>query len=286
MDRYKLEVLKLDSVISELHVYEETSSTNDRAKERARELLESAAAVCKAVGEEMKMDFISELFISEIQTAGRGRQGRAWESPPETGIWMSLLFNPSVAPEHISGITLLAAMSIAKSVRQIDPTLETYIKWPNDIVVNKKKICGILTEAIMDGASPDRNFLICGIGINVNTEGFPEDIRDKATSLRLESGFKWDREALANSVIRNLLEYTAKLEESQNLAFVKEEYDSMLISKDKEVILTGDNIQFPEGKYISRGIDETGALLVENSEGGIIAVSSGEVSVRGLYGYV
>ena len=232
------------------------------------------------------------LFVAEEQVKGRGRLGREWKTTPGKNIMMSLLKETSLPADKISAVTLLAGVAVADSVMELlgagsEGEPEVSIKWPNDIVINKKKLCGILTElCIHDG----RNFVITGIGLNVNEASYPEDLADKATSLLIETGKEWDRDELIDKVISKLMDFINIYEETGSLEFIKDHYNSILINKDSEVFIVGQDSNGNESegseKVISRGIDETGALLVEDMCGNIKQVISGEVSIRGLYGYV
>ncbi len=125
------------------------------------------------------------LIISDTQTQGRGRLGRLWVSPPATGIWMSMVLVPDIAPYEASKITQIAAASVAEAL--VNATgLDFTIKWPNDILLNGKKVCGILTE--MSAELNSINYIVVGIGINVNMDQFPEEIASVATSLKIETG--------------------------------------------------------------------------------------------------
>ena len=292
MDLSLIDQLKETNIVKEISYFDEIDSSNKRAKEDV--LSDDKIA-------------LSHLYISDIQTAGRGRLGRSWVSPAGFGIWMSYLFRPELSPELISGVTLLASIAVHDGIRKyaeissisLNSMDLLKIKWPNDIVLNSKKICGILTELIAP------NYVICGIGINVNNPSFSDDIKDKATSLMLETGEKWNREQLITLIIENLDRLIREYEKEKNLTFIQEKYNNLLVSMNKEVILNTFSADDESNKpssieknqdlsayfqnhptYISRGIDSTGALLVEDSNGTITTVSSGEVSVRGLYGYV
>ena len=275
MNRHKLESLITSKIVSDIKIYDEVSSTNDIAKEYSRN----------------KQGDIPALFISEIQTAGRGRRGRVWDSPPNTGIWMSYLFKSNLKPELIPAVTLLSAYSIAKAINTYTimhsiHNLDIKIKWPNDIVINSKKICGILTELVSSTGPENENYIISGIGINVNTDHFSPEISDVATSLLIESGSKWSREELICYILTNISSCIIEYEKCENLEFLLDEYNNMLINKDREVILSSANTSLPEGRYLCHGIDKTGALIVEDKNKNLIPITSGEVSVRGIYGYV
>lgn len=266
MNGKELETLVSEGLLDRVICREQVTSTNDVAKELVREGFNGTA-----------------LIISEIQTAGRGRMGRHWESPAGTGIWMSLVYRAAGTVEKLSSVTLLSALAIAEAVNQKDPGTEARIKWPNDVILNRRKVSGILTEMISDGKS---NYIIPGIGINVNTESFPPELAEKATSLYLATGRKWERESLAVSIVRRLVIYTWEFEKIGELGFVQKSYNHLLINRDQKVNLTTENISFPDNPYTVRGIDQNGCLLVEDRTGHIHSISTGEVSVRGLLGYV
>lgn len=262
-----------------LNQYEVLDSTNNRAKEYVKELISRG-----------NTNPVREIFVCEKQTNGRGRRGKNWESPSGTGIWMSCLMTPKVSSDVISEITLLAALGVVKAINHLAVSnsilnIEPKIKWPNDIVINEKKICGILTELVNDPAT-GMNYVICGIGINVNDKSFVGENYTFATSLYYESGVVWNREELFFDIALCLRQFVQTLEAKKSLSFIKDDYNNMLISMNKEIILKTENGDYKDEVYISRGIDDSGALLVEGKDGNIFRVTSGEVSVRGLYGYV
>lgn len=249
-----------------LYYLEETGSTNIDAKRFAED-----GAVHGTV------------VAAGMQTSGRGRRGRMWQSPPGTSIYMTILLKPDFAPDKASMLTLVMALSVAEAITEA-AGIPAGIKWPNDIVVNKKKVCGILTE--MNAEQDYIQYVVIGVGINVNNaapEEFPEEIRQTATSLRIESGRLLNRAALIERVLyhfeRNYDTYVRKLDLSE----LMEEYNEFLLNKDAEV-----RVLDPKGEFtgIARGINETGELLVEKEDGEIVQVYAGEVSVRGLYGYI
>ena len=151
------------------------------------------------------------------------------------------------------------------------------IKWPNDVVVSHKKICGILTEmGVRDGKI---DYAVIGVGINVNIKEFPEEMVDKATSLYLESGKEFDRSQIPGLVMEAFEEYYEKFAATCDLSGLKEEYESILANYNQPVRVLAKEPY--EG--VARGITDGGELLVEKTDGTIVAVSAGEVSVRGLY---
>lgn len=219
------------------------------------------------------------LVIADRQTGGKGRRGRGWESSKKEGIFMSLLLKPDFEPLHASMLTLVAALAVTRGIYELTE-LPAQIKWPNDIVVNGKKVCGILTEM---SAEPDYiNYIVVGIGINANTERFSDEIEDKATSLLLESGNAVNRSGLICRVLEAFEHYYEIFMQTKDLTNLTAEYDSYLVSNGKAVKVMGNKEPF---MGTAKGINEKGELLVE-TEDGIISVMSGEVSVRGLYGYV
>ncbi|RGY99646.1 biotin--[acetyl-CoA-carboxylase] ligase [Clostridium sp. AM58-1XD] len=243
--------------------YQETDSTNDRGKKLAEDGCPHGT-----------------LVVADCQNAGKGRRGRNWTSPSGEAVYMSLVLRPEILPSCASMVTLVAAMAVAEGIRQVTG-LDPMIKWPNDIVVNGKKICGILTE--MSAEMDCIHYVVIGIGINVNQKEFPEDIRDKATSLLLEKKESLSRSEIAAAVMESFEEFYSRYEKTGDLTLLMEDYNRMLVNTGKEVL-----IMAPSGNYsgTSQGIDRNGELLVQMDDGSVRRVISGEVSVRGIYGYV
>ena len=218
------------------------------------------------------------LALAEFQSAGRGRLGRSWEVPEGTSVMMSILLRPKFEPQYAPMLTLVMGMAVAKAVKKFG--FDVSIKWPNDVVVSHKKICGILTEmGVRDGKI---DYAVIGVGINVNIREFPEEMADKATSLYLESGRKFDRSQIPGLVMEAFEEYYEKFAATCDLSGLKEEYESILANYNQPVRVLAKEPY--EG--VARGITDGGELLVEKTDGTIVAVSAGEVSVRGLYSYV
>ena len=218
------------------------------------------------------------LALAEFQSAGRGRLGRSWEVPEGTSVMMSILLRPKFEPQYAPTLTLVMGMAVAKAVKSLG--FDVSIKWPNDVVVSHKKICGILTEmGVRDGKI---DYAVIGVGINVNIKEFPEEMADKATSLYLESGKEFDRSQIPGLVMEAFEEYYEKFAETCDLSGLKEEYESILANYNQPVRVLAKEPY--EG--VARGITDGGELLVEKTDGTIVAVSAGEVSVRGLYSYV
>lgn len=242
--------------------FDSIDSTNSYAKKRV-EQLENGTVI-----------------LAERQTAGRGRGGKEWISLEGTGIWMSLILKPDIPSGEGIRMTQIAAIAVCKFIRELTG-LEALIKWPNDIVVNGKKVCGILTE--MAGELNEINYIIIGIGINVNMESFPEEINEKATSLFIEGKKKVDRKRLLIGILEsfeNLYNnYAPYLDLNEILPTIRV-YSAVL----------GKDIRIIQGKSERMGkaidINDDGLLLVEMEDGGRELISFGEISIRGEKGYI
>ncbi len=243
--------------------YPEIDSTNIRAKQ---------------LGEENAPH--GTLVVADMQTAGRGRRGRGWVSPPGHSIYMSLLLRPDIRPGNAPMLTIVMAYSVAEAIRDCTG-LNVQIKWPNDIILNGKKIVGILTE--MSTEIDYINHVVIGVGINVNMESFPEELSDKATSLRIEMGKSVKRSPIiAETMIRFEACYE-QFAQKGDLGFLRESYNEMLVNCGREVLILGAKESY---KAYALGIDDNGELLIRREDGTEETVYAGEVSVRGVYGYV
>ncbi len=220
------------------------------------------------------------LVVADKQEAGRGRRGRSWESPAGVNIFMTLLLRPSFSPGKASMITLVMALSVAQAVSEA-AGLTAKIKWPNDVVVNKKKVVGILTELTME--TDYIQYLVCGVGINVNQMSFPETIAQTATSLYLEGGRQVNRAGLIEKVMERFEENYEIFLRTEDMSGLTEPYNRLLVNKEERV-----RVLDPKGEYdgLSHGINKMGELIVEKQDGSVENVYAGEVSVRGIYGYV
>ncbi len=251
-DRINPERLK-SHVPGRIYYYNSTESTNTEAK-----LMENVPD--------------KSLFIAETQTAGRGRLGRKWSSPFGAGLLMSLYLEPEICAYNVSQLTLIAGLAVCRVIKG------SKIKWPNDVLLGDKKVCGVLTEMT---AETDRvNKVVIGIGINVNNEVFGIDLIEKATSLYRETEKKHSREKIAADILDEFFAiYERFLEDG--FAPMKQEYVKNCITLNREVVI----IKKGE-KQLARavGITDSGELLVEIN-GKEEIVNSGEVSVRGLLGY-
>lgn len=192
---------------------------------------------------------------------------------------MSILLRPDFEPQYASMLTLVMGLSVAQAVGELG--VEVSIKWPNDVVVSHKKICGILTEmGIEKGRIRE---VVIGDGINVNLAEISEELQDKATSLYLETGKTYDRNQLIGLIMEKFEKNYDKFVRTCDLSLLMEEYNAMLANRQQPVRIL-DKINPYEG--VALGINEQGELLVRDTEGVLRIVRSGEVSVRGLYSYV
>ena len=220
------------------------------------------------------------VYVADIQTRGKGRRGRSWISPGGQDLFFTILKKPRIPLNRISMITLVAALSVAEAVeKHIGETCQ--IKWPNDLVIHGKKICGILTEM---GAEVDQlDYVVIGIGINVNRAEFDPEIADHASSIFKESGMKICRARLLADAIAAFEKNYRQFAACRDMTPFLQAYNDRLINVNREVRIMKD------GKDLVRralGINERGELLVEDEEGRRECIFSGEVSVRGIYGYV
>ena len=246
-----------------LYYDEEMDSTNDYLKRlSAEEQISGVVATC------------------EEQTKGKGRLGRVWASSRGNAIYVSSLLKPDIAPEHASSITILGALATAKALETVIGT-KCGIKWPNDIVYNGKKLCGILTEMSTD--MDQIQYVIVGIGINVNMTSFSEEIASNATSVRLITGKSAHRADIICDLLNWLEVYYEEFCKTEDLSYILEEYNDRLVNYEQQVRIIERN---KEWTGVAHGINERGELLVTDEDGQERVVYSGEVSVRGIYGYV
>lgn len=244
------------------------------------EKIDSTNTECKRLAEKVNESPDGTLVVTEKQVAGRGRRGRAWTAEAGTHLAMSLLLRPMFQPDRASMLTLVMALSVAEGIDEICKT-DTQIKWPNDIVLNKKKICGILTE--MNTELDFIHYVVIGIGINVNTRSFPEEISDTATSIRKEMGREFSRASIIAAIMRAFEKNYALFVQTQDLSLLQKNYEKKLANLNKEV-----RVLDPNGEYsgVAAGINTSGELLVNRENGEQSLVYAGEVSVRGIYGYI
>lgn len=256
-------LMHTDWVAKEVLYFDTIDSTNTKAQELAEKGYPSGT-----------------LVVADKQESGKGRRGRSWVSPSGTGIFMTLMIKPDINPNNASMLTLVAALAVAKAITSVTGE-EAMIKWPNDIVVNGKKVCGILTE--MNAQFDYINHIVVGIGINVHNESFPEEISQMASSLMIEAGGKrFHRAQIIAETMSYFEQYYDTFLKTQDLSALVREYDELLVNRNKSVRVLDPKEPF-DGKAM--GITPKGELIVDTWESRKL-VSSGEVSVRGIYGYV
>jgi len=245
-----------------VHVYEEVSSTNDFAKKLAAEGAPEGTIV-----------------IAERQLQGKGRMGRAWVSPAQKGIWFTFVLRPRLLPSLATQLIFVSAVGVCRALRKFTG-LDVTIKWPNDLVISGKKVCGILTEL---SAEIDMiNYVVVGVGINSNhkEDDFPDDIKEKAVSLAIAAGRNFRRTDLLVEILREL--------EDEYKNYLKYGFDEV-IARWKELNSTlGQEVMVSSGEEryngIARNINDDGCLLVERTDGTLSVVMVGDVSVRGTEG--
>lgn len=256
-------LMHTDWVAKEVLYFDTIDSTNTKAQELAEKGYPSGT-----------------LVVADKQESGKGRRGRSWVSPSGTGIFMTLMIKPDINPNNASMLTLVAALAVAKTITSVTGE-EALIKWPNDIVINGKKVCGILTE--MNAQFDYINHIVVGIGINVHNESFPEEISQMASSLMIEAGGKrFHRAQIIAETMSYFEQYYDTFLKTQDLSALVREYDELLVNRNKSVRVLDPKEPF-DGKAM--GITPKGELIVDTWESRKL-VSSGEVSVRGIYGYV
>lgn len=219
------------------------------------------------------------LAVADRQTAGRGRRGRSWDSPGGSCIYMSILLRPDIAPKKAPALTLVMACSVAEGIMDcVDIKLQ--IKWPNDIIAGGRKLAGILTE--MSSQVDYINHVTVGVGINVNTQSFPEAI-SSATSLFLETGKRVKRAPVIAAVMRRFEENYKIFMQTEDMSGLMEKYGRLLVNRGREVLILEKGSEY---EAYAEGINRKGELVVRKKDGTIENICAGEVSVRGVYGYV
>lgn len=241
------------------------------------EKLASTSTLAKEIAPQQQEGTV---VIAEEQTGGRGRLGRKWYSPRGGGIWASLILKPRIRPEKAYQLTQVAAVAVVKAIKETTGILAG-IKWPNDIIINGKKVCGILTE--MNAEADAVNHIILSIGLNVKPgEGdMPLDLKDKMTFLDVERGFGVSRKGLLAVLLGEL--------EKAYHAFLDKGFETVAADCRRFSVLLGREVRVEQMDRIFQGraveITGDGALLVETAEEKM-EVISGDVSVRGVYGYL
>lgn len=239
-------------------------STNNRLKALARDGAPHGTVLC-----------------ADQQTGGRGRLGRSFLSPPGVGIYMSILLRPKCQPESLMHLTCATAEYMCDALER-SAGFRPKIKWTNDLVSNRRKLCGILTElGLTENGNVD--YAVVGIGVNCcqKPDDFPPELRDTVASVATITGKKCSRERVAAAMLDALFHMDQNLFTKKNAIMTRYRLDCITIGQDIS-LLKGDTVR--HGRAID--VNDDGALIVEFSPGEREAVASGEVSVRGMYGYV
>jgi BirA family transcriptional regulator, biotin operon repressor / biotin---[acetyl-CoA-carboxylase] ligase len=241
----------------DIRVFLETTSTNDVVEKLARDGVKEGVVV-----------------FAEAQTRGRGRLGRKWLSPPGKGLWFSTLLRPRFRPDAVTRLTIASATALSRAIRECTE-LRTEIKWPNDILVGGKKVAGILTE--LSAELDTVKYIILGLGLDVNLEAadFPAELKECATSLRIETGGVLDRAALAATILREL--------DKDYQRVMSGDFESLADEWEAQCATIGQEIVIRMGQRRIRGraesLDSSGALLLRTNHGHLERIIGGDVSL-------
>ena len=216
--------------------------------------------------------------LCEMQTAGRGRLDRSWSSPEGCGVWMSVLLRPDMPVERAPLVTFCAALAMTRAVEET-AGLAPRIKWPNDVVLAGRKVCGVLLEMGFD--LQGKMFIIAGMGLNVRRGAYPPELRERAVALE-ECCTPPPRHALIASCLNHLHQSLSALEQG-GLAAIAEDYRRLSCTLGQTVQVLSPAETFTGAAL---DVDEEGALLVRRESGETQRVLAGDVSVRGVMGYV
>lgn len=221
--------------------------------------------------------------VADRQTGGRGRLGRSFHSPSGTGVYLSVLLKPDIPPAHASTLTACAAVAVCEGIQRASG-LAAGIKWTNDLVLNNRKICGILTEMDVEGESGRLQHIVLGVGVNVNEQegDFPEEIRHIAGSLAMAAGHPLRRGRLAAEIINSLDRMYADWLAGEGDYLNRYRATCVTLGKEVRVLRPGR----PARDAFAEDIDDAFGLIVRMPDGSRETVTAGEVSVRGLWGYV
>jgi BirA family biotin operon repressor/biotin-[acetyl-CoA-carboxylase] ligase len=216
------------------------------------------------------------VFLAEEQTAGRGRGAHSWESARSAGIYCSVVLRPPLPPSDVLVISLAAGLAVHAAIEQIDPRVTPDLKWPNDVLVAGKKVCGILTE--MNAEVTRVRHVVVGIGINVNHASFPKELENEAISLRMATGREWSRVELAAALLKSLdREYRLLIEETDaRLSILRRFGERSSWVRGKQVFVEENGARM-EGT--TEGLDDRGFLQVRTAQG-LHTILSG--TVRGM----
>jgi BirA family biotin operon repressor/biotin-[acetyl-CoA-carboxylase] ligase len=242
----------------DIRVFEETTSTNDVVEKLARDNVREGVVV-----------------FAESQTKGRGRLGRKWISPPRRGLWFSVLLRPAMRPATVTQLTIASSTALRRAI-QAQSGLAPEIKWPNDILINGRKVAGVLTEL---SAELDKvKYVILGIGVDVNQSAgeFPPELRKFATSLKIESGQRQDRAALAVKILRELDRDYERITAGKFESVADEWEEHCATLGHNAVIHIGDR----KVHGTAESLDSDGALLLRTQHGRLERIIGGDVTVE------
>jgi len=260
LNKEELESELESTLVKNVITFDSIDSTNMYAKKIAAE------GVCEGT-----------LILADEQTHGKGRLGRQWHSEKNSGIWMSIVLRPEIRPENAAKITQIAAAAMAEAIRKI-AEIEVGIKWPNDIVYKGKKVCGILTE--MSAELGAVNYVVVGVGVNVNTEGFSDEIKEIATSLKHITGKVYSRKDIVIEFINRFEKLYGDFVQTGQLTKTIDICKALSVVLGEEIEIISRNSK-EYGKAID--LDHNGHLIVEKDNGEIKEVFYGEISIRGNF---
>jgi len=242
----------------DIRVFQETTSTNDVVDKLGRDGVKEGVVV-----------------FAESQTRGRGRLGRTWVSVHGKGLWFSVLLRPPLPPQAATQMTVASATAMCRALRQISG-VRAEIKWPNDILVNDRKLCGILTE--MTAELDKINYIVLGIGVNVNfaAADFPSELRKIATSLAIETGHDIRRSEVATAILRAL--------DADYGRVCRGRFEAVADEWEANCTTIGRNVEIACGNRVIHGraesLDPEGALLVRTQHGHLERIIGGDVTLR------
>ena len=267
-----IKMLKTEYKNVDIHIHDVIDSTNTEAKRLAETSAKHGTTI-----------------FADMQKQGRGRLGRSFFSPNQTGIYMTILLKAKEDMSQTVLITTAASVAVARAIKNICQ-MESQIKWVNDIYINEKKICGILAEAVNDVNTGMISHIALGIGINMFTpnDGFPEDLKDKAGTIfdnRLACekdarGLTFSREALAAKIINQVLDIYEHIDSREFIHEYRER--SMVLGKDVDVVkhYQTDIENATKIKARVTNIDDDGGLVVAYEDGAVETLNTGEISIR------
>lgn len=216
------------------------------------------------------------VVVADQQRSGRGRLGRIWQSPAGKGLWFTLILRPSISPEFGAQVTLLAAVAVVDALERVIG-ISAKIKWPNDIIVGKKKLCGILSELVLSEEEID--YVIVGIGLNVNFgyDDFSRDLAECASSVFLQTGTNWDCDVILHAILESFERRYFDWQEN-GFGAIRTEWKSKNCTLENIVSVRDNDQEIFHGKAIN--IDDYGCLLVCNENGITRKFDFGEISIR------